>query len=91
MLDDKLRELLSDENTIKHCCGQRDCNDIEADIAQIKQAFADEGYKRVQPANKPLGVFIATGPGQYRPLQEPENPIHTSVEEAARKASGVDK
>jgi hypothetical protein len=37
--DDKLRKLLSDENQIKHCCGQLGTRDIEGDIKLIKQAL----------------------------------------------------
>lgn len=48
-IDDKLKSLLEDdESGIKHCCGQTGCDDIEADITQIKQAFTDEGYDRAK-------------------------------------------
>lgn len=54
-IDDKLKSLLEDdESGIKHCCGQTGCDDIEADITQIKQAFTDEGYKYVTRAETEL-------------------------------------
>lgn len=43
-IDKKLKELLADSNTIKHCCGQSGTDDIQADIKLIKQAFIDEGW-----------------------------------------------
>lgn len=48
-----LRELLDDSGTIKHCCGQNGCNDIEADIAKIKalvvESIKDEVPEKYDP------------------------------------------
>lgn len=48
-IDKKLKELLSDDGQLVHCCGQAGTSDIEKGIAQIKQVFLDEGWEQPRP------------------------------------------
>jgi hypothetical protein len=70
-LDDKLREILEDEDKLEiHLMGNRiDCIHPDKAIAAIKQAFADEGYLHISAsqetqaaiANTMLGNKVMTG------------------------------
>lgn len=93
-LDSRLRDLLSDEEQIKHCCGQSGTNDIESDIKLLKQAFADEREQEQGFTAKDLGLM--TGQEWYSRFEKElpriglSDAMNEAILEAAKRAAGLE-